>query len=397
VWWIGCYAVFLAINIIGVELTFKSQLLLTLAAIFVLVVFYIGVLQKGAFHGELLFNVAPDAGESATGLPKGIFGIFAAFPFAIWWYLAIESLPLAAEETHDVVRDVPKALITGIFTLLALSLLVLVLNTGVGGGADAMGKSAAPMSDGLAAVFGNGALTTSLVVLALAGLLTTIHGSIYAYGRVIFALSRAGYLPRVLSITGKRKTPWMALLVGGVIGLGAVFLIDSFGSTSKLGAALLNMAVFGAVISYSIVMISYIKLKISRKDLPRPYKSPLGIPGRSSARRWRWSRCSRASRTRIFDRRCGPPRSFWWSRSCTSSSTAAHGSSRRLPRSGWLSARWSDEVGGGEARPPAPARGSEPHRIFTGVTPRTRGQPITIRCPGSSRFRRGAPWPSRPP
>ncbi|HEY3594801.1 MAG TPA: amino acid permease, partial [Polyangiaceae bacterium] len=279
VWWIGCYAIFLGINMVGVELTMRSQLLMTVVAMLVLVIFYVACIGKGSFDSSLLFNVAPDPGQSATGLPKGIFGIFAAFPFAIWWYLAIESLPLAAEETHDVVRDVPKALIVGIFTLLALSLFVLILNAGVGGGADAMGKSAAPMSDALVAVFGQGALSTFLIILALAGLLTTIHGSIYAYGRVIFALSRAGYFPRVLSMTGKRKTPWVALLVGGVVGLGAVFLIDSFGSASKLGAALLNMAVFGAVISYAIVMVSYIKLKISRPDLPRPYKSPLGIGG----------------------------------------------------------------------------------------------------------------------
>jgi ethanolamine permease len=278
-WWIGCYAIFLAINILGVEVTMRAQLLMTLIAMFVLVVFYVACIGKGAFDAKLLFNVAPNVGESATGLPKGWFGVFAAFPFAIWWYLAIESLPLAAEETHDVVRDVPKALVTGIATLLVLSLFVLVLNSGVGGGADAMGKSAAPMSDALLALFGPGVVTTTLIVLALAGLLTTIHGSIYAYGRVIFALSRAGYFPRILSVTGKRKTPWAALLAGGAVGLGAVFLIDSFGSTSKLGAALLNMAVFGAVISYAIVMASYIKLKLTRKDLPRPYESPLGIPG----------------------------------------------------------------------------------------------------------------------
>ena len=279
VWWVACYAVFLSINIFGVALTLSSQLWLTLIAIVVLFVFGAGVLQQGAFHVASLFNVAPDPGHSAYGLPKGIFGIFAAFPFAIWWYLAIESLPLAAEETHNVVRDVPKALITGIFTLLGLSLLVLLLNTGIAGGADAMGKSAAPMSDGLIAIFGKGALSTTLIIAAVAGLLTTIHGSIYAYGRAIFALSRAGYFPRILSITGKKKTPWLALLAGGGIGLACVFLIDSFGATSKLGAALLNMAVFGAVISYSIVMLAYIKLKLTRKDLERPYKSPLGIFG----------------------------------------------------------------------------------------------------------------------
>jgi len=46
-----------------------------------------------------------------------------------------------------------------------------------------------------------------------------------------------------------------------------------------VGGALLYMAVFGAVISYALVMISYIKLKIDRPELPRPYQSPLGIPG----------------------------------------------------------------------------------------------------------------------
>jgi hypothetical protein len=69
-----------------------------------------------------------------------------------------------------------------------------------------MCKSAAPLSDGLTALVGNGFLTNALIVLALAGLLTTIHGSTYAYGRVIFALSRAGYFPRALSKTGKRRS-----------------------------------------------------------------------------------------------------------------------------------------------------------------------------------------------
>ncbi len=46
-----------------------------------------------------------------------------------------------------------------------------------------------------------------------------------------------------------------------------------------MGAALLSMSVFGAVISYTMVMLCYIKLKIKRPDMPRPYKSPLGLAG----------------------------------------------------------------------------------------------------------------------
>ena len=61
--------------------------------------------------------------------------MFAALPFAIWFYLGIEQVPLAAEEAHDSVNDVPRALTWGIATVLALSVFVLVLNSGVGGGA----------------------------------------------------------------------------------------------------------------------------------------------------------------------------------------------------------------------------------------------------------------------
>src|SRR3954470_863887 len=62
-WWVACYAIFLTINIVGVELTLRSQLWLTLIAIVVLVVFAVGVLSSGSFHPEALFNVAPDAGQ----------------------------------------------------------------------------------------------------------------------------------------------------------------------------------------------------------------------------------------------------------------------------------------------------------------------------------------------
>ncbi len=119
--------------------------------------------------------------------------------------------------------------------------------------------------------------------------MASFHTIIYAYGRVLFALSRAGYFPRWISLTSRRHTPHLALLVGAGIGLlcaAAIEFAPGAGQTDgrqvTVGAVLLNMAVFGAVISYTMVMLSYIKLRISRPDLARPYKSPLGIP----ARRW---------------------------------------------------------------------------------------------------------------
>lgn len=277
-WWILSYAVFVGINIRGAELTMKIGLAITLLAILVLVIFYVGALSTGAFKWELVFNIAPDLNHSSF-LPRGWYGVFAALPFAIWFYLAIEQLPLAAEETIDVVRDMPRALITGIITLLVLSIFTLIINTGVNGGAAAIAATAAPLAEGFRAVFGAGATATILTLIALTGLIASFHTIIYAYGRVLFALSRAGYFPRAISITGsKTHTPHRALVLGAIIGLGCALLLDRFGA-GVVGAALLNMAVFGAVISYAFVMLAYIQLQRKRPHLPRPYRSPLGIGG----------------------------------------------------------------------------------------------------------------------
>jgi len=278
-WWSGFYVVFVGINILGVKLTLRAGLVVTLVAFLVLVVFYISVLTTGSFEAERLLNIPDANGEKGYFLPFGWNGIFVALPFAIWFYLAIEQLPLAAEESHDVVRDMPKALIWGIITLLGLSIFTLVLNTGVEGGAAVIGASEAPLADGFKAVFKDGITSTSVNLIAVTGLVASFYMIIYAYGRVLFALSRAGYFPRWLSKTSRFHTPHRALILGALVGLASLFLLDSLGKSGAVGGTLLNMAVFGAVLSYAMVMFSYVKLRLTRPDLERPYRSPLGIPG----------------------------------------------------------------------------------------------------------------------
>lgn len=64
-------------------------------------------------------------------LPFGWMGVLTAMPFAVWLFLAIEQLPLAAEESHDPVRDIPKGLLFGIATLVFSAFMVLFLNSGI--------------------------------------------------------------------------------------------------------------------------------------------------------------------------------------------------------------------------------------------------------------------------
>jgi ethanolamine permease len=121
---------------------------------------------------------------------------------------------------------------------------------------------------------------------ATAGLIASFHGIMFAYGRQIYSLSRAGYFPRFLSLThSKFKTPYAALIAGGVIGYAVMLALYflSADATTYIGTKLLCMAVFGAMISYVMQMLSYIILRVKFASIPRPYKSPFGIPGAAVA------------------------------------------------------------------------------------------------------------------
>ena len=71
-----------------------------------------------------------------------------------------------------------------------------VLSAGAAG-SDALKASGAPLVDALIAVYGQHTWLASFVnFVGLAGLVASFFSIIYAYSRQIFALSRAGYLPK---------------------------------------------------------------------------------------------------------------------------------------------------------------------------------------------------------
>jgi ethanolamine permease len=211
-------------------------------------------------------------------------------PFAVWLFLAIEELPLAAEESVDPKRDMPKGLIFGMFTLIFSALMIMFLNASIGSpedgklhGSFSLATSAEPLLDGFRVVYGAD-IAKLLAAFAVIGLIASFHTIIFAFGRQIYSLSRAGYYPAVMSVThGTRKTPHIALFTGSIIGLAVImavwFALGSEKGGAVIGATLLNMAVFGAMISYAFQGVSFIMLRKNMPNIARPYRSPLGIPG----------------------------------------------------------------------------------------------------------------------
>ncbi len=277
-WWAFAYAVFVGLNIAGVEASFRFTVVITLLALGILAVFYIGALSQFDL-ARFAYDIEPVAGGTAF-LPFGWKGVLAALPFAIWFYLAIEELPLAAEEAHDPKADMPRGILLGLLTLIVCAFATLILSSGMAPGAAALGTSEEPLFDGLRAIFGAGLGVRVLALVAVAGLVASFHTIIFAYGRQVFSLSRAGYFPRWLSVThSTRETPHRALIAGAVLGFLVALTIHSLGADHPVGAVLLNMAVFGAVISYILQMVSFVLLRWRLPNIERPYRSPFGIPG----------------------------------------------------------------------------------------------------------------------
>ncbi|GAA2749307.1 amino acid permease [Amnibacterium kyonggiense] len=277
VWWAVLYLVFLGVNILGAAIGFRLAIVVSILSIAILAVFVIVAFATGGFQVEKLFDVAPSEGNS-TFLPGGVLPILLVMPFAMWFFLGIEELPLAAEEAHEPQKVIPKAGFWGLITLLICAIAVFVVNTGVLG-AKATAVSGQPLIDGFDLMVPKG-LAGLLALFALVGLLASLQGIMFAYGRNMYSLSRAGYYPRFLSLTGGRQTPWVALIVGAVIGFVALVIVQvAGGATGVAGAVVLNIAVWGAVISYMSQALSFLVLRRRFPNAERPYRSPVGAPG----------------------------------------------------------------------------------------------------------------------
>ena len=269
----GAYLVFMTLNLVGVGIAAAFELLVTLLAIFELLVF-MGVVSPGFSFANFAANGWAGSNDFHLG---AISGIFAAIPFAIWFFLAIEGAAMAAEEAKDPKRTIPKAFIGGILTLVVLAMGVMIFAGGAGDWSK-LSNINDPLPQAMKMIVGESSGWLHMLVwLGLFGLIASFHGIIMGYSRQIFALARAGYLPKSLSAVNRRfQTPHWAILAGSVVGLLAIFsdsLIVIGGL--PLTANIVTMSVFGAIVMYIISMAALFKLRKSEPKLERPFMAPL--------------------------------------------------------------------------------------------------------------------------
>jgi ethanolamine permease len=262
------------LNIVGVAIAATFELVITLIAVFELLIF-MGVVAPGFSMANFVKGGWGGSDHFTLG---SLSGIFAAIPFAIWFFLAIEGVAMAAEEARNPKRSIPIAYVSGILTLVVLAVGVMLF---AGGSGDwtRLASMNAPLPEAMKYIVGDSSGWFHMLVwLGLFGLVASFHGIILGYSRQMFALGREGYLPKWLAtVHPKFKTPWLAILAGGVIGIAAIFsdtLIQFGGMT--LTANIVTMSVFGAILMYIISMLSLFKLRKSEPELSASstYRTP---------------------------------------------------------------------------------------------------------------------------
>jgi APA family basic amino acid/polyamine antiporter len=247
--------VFAIINLIGTKETATAETIITIAVLAILAIFVIGTVS---------FGQGTPSEPSAS--PIGILGIFAATAYLFELYLGAEAVAAAQAEVKNPGRNIPLAIVLSAIVLIALYTSVVVVAVGIVP-PDVLSEQTSPIAFVAQQALGPAGAVLVTIGLAIAGLAAT-NEAILAQSRVLYAMSRDGYMPKGLGKIHKRFcTPHVAIIVS------TIFTVI-FAATG-----LVNFVVYavnlGFIIGFSIVNLSLIKLRKTAPHLKRPFKVPL--------------------------------------------------------------------------------------------------------------------------
>jgi len=262
---IFAYLFFTGLNILGVRAAAGFELVITIFAVFELLLFA-GICFPHFSYAHLRHN----------DFPNGWRGVWAAIPFAIWFFLGLEGVANVAEETIRPQRNVLLGFGSALATLIVLCVLVFVSSIGVAGweaivyphpGDPATSDSPLPLA--LSKITGNsGMLYHLLITIGLMWLIASFHGIILAASRATLEFGRVKYIPATFGrVHSRTRTPVSALLVNMCIGIIALLT----GRTAEI----ITISCFGALTLYILAAVALLALRKKEPGLDRPFKVPL--------------------------------------------------------------------------------------------------------------------------
>jgi len=224
------------------------------------------VLVKLAAIGIFVILAVPKVNPANWSplLPFGWSGVLAGAAIIFFAYLGFDAMSTTAEESHNPGRDMPIGIIGSLLVCSILYLVVAALLTGIVPYTQL--NNADPVAYALTAV-GYRLGSAVVAVGAVAGITTVLLLTIYGQTRIIFAMSRDGFLPPSISrLHPKYGTPYIVT----IITTASTALVSGFVPIQVL-AELVNI---GTLFAFILSAIGVFVLRYKHPNIKRPFRCP---------------------------------------------------------------------------------------------------------------------------
>ncbi|APD36140.1 amino acid permease [Burkholderia pseudomallei] len=256
-WVVGFSAVLIAVNMTSVTLYGVVEYVFSMLKIAAIVAF----IALGAYF----VAAAPAssgigfANYSAHGgfFPKGFSGVWVAVIVAIFSYMSIETVAIAAGEARDPQRAVSRAFRSTVFRLVLFYLLTLALMLAIVPWTQA-GTDESPFVKVMAAThvpYAAGVINFVVLVAAL----SAMNSQLYVTTRMMFSLSRARLAPAMFGRVGANGVPLAALAVSSSGVAVAAVLVALYPQTAF--TLLMAIAMFGALFTWLMIFFTHLRFR----------------------------------------------------------------------------------------------------------------------------------------
>lgn len=223
--------------------------------------------QIGIFGNQRMFAEVGYLFLDGSSLNNFLYGI----TIAMVSFIGIESISQGAEETRKPYKWIPRA---AKLSVVAVTLSVLLMSILVAGSMDWV-KIAESYENPIAVLVSTFPTIGNplSIFVALAAFILCVASSntgVIGASRLVMSMSKFRLMPKwFYFIHPKYRTPTKSILIFGGIGAALALVGDI-----PIVASIYN---FGALLSYVILMASFLKLRLSEREVYRPWKTPLNV------------------------------------------------------------------------------------------------------------------------
>ena len=252
------------VNIRGIKVAALFQTILTIIIAAVGLI----LIVASIFNGSVMnVNEQIFSGSEVPSILRNVLSIAAVAPFFLFGF---DVIPQVAEEINVPLKKIGKLMLLSIILAVAFYAFVVFAVGCILSKQEIsyyINNNSLITADAMAKAFNSDAMAKVLIIGGICGIITSWNSFLMGGSRAIYAMEEAHMIPSVfMKIDSRYNTPSVAIFLIGFLSIASVFL----GRSMLVWIA--NIASFACCVSYSIVAISFVVIRIKEPNLNRPYK-----------------------------------------------------------------------------------------------------------------------------